>query len=128
MVGFNLAAVAGAHLTQGDGGKFLVTTFNSGSGKIFLILYAIAEYLAPLLMAIALWRSRSVPRWLAVLFFIGLAVAQQVPSAGAVEVLPLMLPFAVAMVLLASRIWSAAAITESSSQFPDVPSQPSLAS
>jgi hypothetical protein len=106
-----------------------VTTFNSGSGKAFLAVYAVAEYLAPLLMAIALLRSRGVPRWLAVFFFfIGLAVAQQVPSDGAVTVFLLMLPFAVAMILLAVRIWRDAAITEPDSQLVDVPLQPSLAS
>ena len=128
LVGFNLAAVASAHLTQGAGAKFLVTTFNSGSGKTFLTVYAIAEYLAPLLMGIALWRSRSVPRWLAVLFLIGLAVAQQVPSDGAVTVLLLMVPFAVAMVLLALRIWRDSAVMEPDSQLVDVRRHPTLAS
>ena len=60
-------------------------------------------------MGFALWRSRSVPRWLAVLFVVGLEVAQQVSSAGPVLVVLFMLPFAVAMVLLAARIWQAAA-------------------
>jgi hypothetical protein len=50
-----------------------------------------------------------VPRWLAVLFVIGLEVAQQASSAGPVVVLAMMLPFAVAMVLLAVRTWQAAA-------------------
>jgi hypothetical protein len=59
-------------------------------------------------MGVALWRSRSVPRWLAVLFFAGLEVAQQQISSGPVVVL-YMLPFAAAMVLLAARIWPAAA-------------------
>ena len=31
--------------------------------------YFLGIYLGPVLMGIALWRSRSVPRWLAVLFF-----------------------------------------------------------
>lgn len=128
LVGFNLAAVASSHLTQGAGARFLVTTFNSGPGKTFLTLYGIAEYLAPLLMAIALWRSRSVPRWLALLFFIGLAVAQQVPSAGPVKVLLFMLPFAVAMILLAWRIWGASAATATDFQLADVPRQPSMTS
>jgi hypothetical protein len=59
-------------------------------------------------MAFALWRSRSVPRWLAVLFSAGLEVAQQVASIGPVRVVLFMLPFAVATVLLAARIWQAA--------------------
>jgi hypothetical protein len=85
-----------------------VTTFNSGFGHVFLYAYFIGIYAAPALMGFALWRSRSVPRWLAVLFFIGLEVAQQQISAGIVVVL-YMLPFAAAMFLLAARIWQAAA-------------------
>ena len=56
----------------------------------------------------ALWRSRSVPRWLAALFVIGLYVAEYQSSGGAIVVL-YMLPFAAAMALLAARIWQAAA-------------------
>jgi ABC-type uncharacterized transport system permease subunit len=70
-------------------------------------VYFASECLAPLLMAIALWRSRTVPRWLAALFFVGLEVAQQIGSFGPIVVL-YMLPFAAAMVLLAARIWQAA--------------------
>jgi ABC-type uncharacterized transport system permease subunit len=58
-------------------------------------------------MGVALWRSRAVPRWLAVLFFAGLEIAQQQISSGPV-VIVYMLPFATAMVLLAARIWPAA--------------------
>jgi hypothetical protein len=104
----NLAAAATAHLSGGAAARFLVTTFNSGFGHVFLYAYFIGIYAAPALMGFALWRSGSVPRWLAVLFFIGLEVAQQQISAGIVVVL-YMLPFAVAMVLLAIRIWQAAA-------------------
>jgi hypothetical protein len=68
----------------------------------------------PVLMGLALWRSRSVPRWLAVLFFAGLEVAQQASSAGPV-VIVYMLPFAAAMILLAARIWQAAGAAPASS-------------
>jgi protein-S-isoprenylcysteine O-methyltransferase Ste14 len=50
-----------------------------------------------------------VARWLAVLFVIGLEVAQQQSSSGLVAVV-LMLPFGLAMVLLSARIWQAAAL------------------
>ena len=60
----------------------------------------------------ALWRSRAVPRWLAVLFFVGLEIAQQQISSGPV-VIVYMLPFAAAMALLAARIWQAAALPSS---------------
>jgi MFS family permease len=103
----NLAAAATAHTTPGAAAQFLVTTFNSGFGHGFSYAYFIGIYVAPLLMAVALWRSRAVPRWLAVLFFAGLEVAQQI-SSGPVVVL-YMLPFAAAMILLAARIWQPAA-------------------
>jgi len=109
LVGVNLAAAATAHMTQGAAARFLVTTFNSGFYNVFSALYFLAIVAAPVLMAFALWRSRSVPRWLAVLFLLGLEVAQQVPSAGPILVVLFMLPFAAAMVLLAARIWQAAA-------------------
>ena len=105
----SLAAVATAHVSQDAAARFLVTAFNSGFGHAFLYAYFIGIFAAPVLMGIALWRSRSVQRWLAVLFVIGLEVAQQASSAGPVLVVLLMLPFAVAMVLLAARIWQAAA-------------------
>ncbi len=108
LVGVNLAAASTAHITQGAAARFLVTTFNSEFEHVFSALYFLGIFVAPLLMAIALWRSRSVPRWLAVLFFVGLEVAQQMGSIGPIVVL-YMLPFAAAMVLLAARIWQAAA-------------------
>ena len=96
-------------MTQAAAARFLVTTFNSGFYNVFSALYFLAIVVAPVLMAFALWRSRVVPRWLAVLFLLGLEVAQQVPSAGPILVVLFMLPFAAAMVLLAARIWQAAA-------------------
>jgi hypothetical protein len=120
----NLAAAATAHLTRGGAAQFLITTFNSGFGHVFLYAYFIGIYLAPVLMGIALWRSRSVPRWLAVLFVAGLEVAQQVPSAGPVKVVLLMLPFAVAMVLLSARVWQAAAGPASHRDLPSDPASP----
>jgi len=107
-VGVNLAAAATAHVSR-VAARFLVTTFDSGFGHLFLYFYFAAIPIAAVLMGVALWRSRSVARWLAALFPISLIVAQQVPSAGVVVVVLLMLPFAVAMVLLAGRIWQAAA-------------------
>ncbi len=107
LVGVNLAAASTAHMTQGAAARFLVTTFNSGFDHVFSAVYFLGIFAAPLLMAIALWRSRSVPRWLAVLFFVGLEVAQQMGSIGPIVVL-YMLPFAAAMILLAVRIWQAA--------------------
>jgi len=104
----NLAAAATAHMSRGAAAQFLVTTFSSGFGHGFLYAYLVGQYAGPVLMGVALWRSRSVPRWLAGLFLIGLEAAQQASSAGPVVIL-YMLPFAAAMILLAARIWQAAA-------------------
>jgi hypothetical protein len=109
LVGVNLAAAATAHVSQDAAARFLVTSFNSGFEHVFSGVYFLGIFAAPLLMGFALWRSRSVPRWLAVLFVLGLEVAQQVPSAGPVLVVLVMLPFAAAMLLLAARTWQAAA-------------------
>jgi hypothetical protein len=106
-----LAAAATAHVSRDSAAKVLVAGFNSGFGHAFLYVYFVSEYLAPLLMGIALWRSRNVPRWLAALFFIGLEVAEGMSSMGPIVIL-YMLPFAAAMVLLAARIWQAAAVQD----------------
>ena len=111
----NLAAAATAHTTPGAAAQFLMTTFNSGFGQAFQYAYFIGIYAAPLLMGVALWRNQAVPRWLAVLFFAGLEVAQQQGSSGPVVIL-FMLPFAAAMVLLAARIWPAAPLPASQPQ------------
>ncbi len=108
LVGANLAAAATAHVSPEAAARFLVTTFSSEFGHVFVYLYFFSEYAAPVLLGFALWRSRSVPRWLAVLFTLGLEVAEAQSSSGIVAVL-FMLPFAAAMVLLAARIWQAAA-------------------
>ena len=103
------ASAATARMTQGTAARFLVTTFHSGFATAFLYAYFIGIVAAPVIMGVALWRSRSVPRWLAVLFTVSLEVAQQVQSKGIAVVLLYTLAFAVAMALLAARIWQAAA-------------------
>lgn len=109
LVGVNLAVAATAPISPDAAARFLVTSFNSEFSHIFAYyLYFASEYTAPLLMGFALWRSRSVPRWLAALFVVGFYVAEAQAAKGPVVIL-FMLPWAVAMVLLAARIWQAAA-------------------
>ena len=115
LVGYNLAAAATAHMPPDAAAQFLVTTFGSRAYQVFAAAYFISIFAAPVLMGFALWRSRRVPRWLAVLFFAGLEVAQQQISSGPVVIL-YMLPFAAAMVLLAARIWQAADLPASQPQ------------
>jgi hypothetical protein len=88
--------------------QFLVTSFNSASSHAFTYLYFLTEYTVPAVMGFALWRSRTVPRWLAALLTAGLEIAEAQSAKGPV-VIWFMLPFAVATVLLAARIWRAAA-------------------
>ena len=109
-VGLNLAAAASAQLNHGVAAQFLITNFNSGPGKAFTDIYAFGEIVAPIIMGIALWRSRSVPRWLAVLFAVGFELAAQTGSVGMARVLLQMALFALAMVLLAVRIWRSAPV------------------
>jgi hypothetical protein len=109
MVDFNLAAAATAHITQNAAARFLVTTFNSGFYHAFSYVYFIGIPLTFALVAVALWRSRRVPRWLAVLYFIGAEVAFQATSLGFLEVFLLMLPFVVATSLLSLYVWRSAA-------------------
>lgn len=113
LVGYNLAAAATAHMSPDAAAPFLVTTFGSRAYQVFAAIYFISIFSGPVLMGYALWRSRSVPRWLAVLFFAGLELAQQLGSIGPARVILLTLPFAVAMVLLAAWIWRAAALPPS---------------
>jgi hypothetical protein len=107
LVGVNLAAAASAHMTREAAAQFLVTSFNSAPSQAFTYCYFFTEYTAPVVMGFALWRSRTVPRWLAVLFTAGLEIAEAQSAQGPV-VIWFMLPFAAAMVLLAARIWQAA--------------------
>jgi hypothetical protein len=114
----SLAAAAAAPVSRGAAANLLVTAFNSEFGHVFTYVYFASEFLAPLLMGIALWRSRAVPRWLAALFFVGLQVAELMGSYGPI-VIVYMLPFAAAMVLLAARIWSAAAPSQDRGRIPE---------
>ena len=106
--GISLAAAASAHIARGAAARFLVTSFGSVPSHVVEYVYFASEYAAPIVMGVALWRSRAVPRWLAVLFTAGLEVAESMGAIGPKVVL-FMLPFAVAMILLAARIWRAAA-------------------
>jgi hypothetical protein len=108
LVGVNLAAAASAHMTQTAAARFVVTSFGSVPAQVAEYVYFAGEYTAPVLMGFALWRSRAVPRWLAVLFAVGLELAEAMGSYGPIVVL-FMLPFAAAMTLLAAWIWRAAA-------------------
>jgi hypothetical protein len=108
LVNYNLAATATAHLSRDVAARYLVATFTSWPGKAIVVGYLGGLVVASILMLIALWQSRSVPRWLIFLFAIGLTLGATAPP-GPISI-ALQLPFAAAMILLASRIWQMAAL------------------
>jgi hypothetical protein len=107
-VGINVAAAATAHVTGDAAARIVVANFNSPAGKAFTDAYAFGEVFAPIIMGVALWRSRRVPLWLAVLFAAGFELAEQTASVGIGRVVLQMAPFAIAMVLLAVPMWRSA--------------------
>lgn len=107
LVGINLAAAATARTSPDAAARFLMTAFNSGAGQFFTYLYFAGEFTAPFLMGFALWRSRRVPPWLAALFAVGFGVAEAQSAKGPI-VIAWMMPWGIAMALLAARIWQAA--------------------
>lgn len=107
LVGVDLAAAATARTSPDAAARFLVTAFNSGAGQLFTYVYFVSEFAAPVVMGFALWRSRRVPLWLAALFAVGFDVAVAQSAKGPI-VIAWMLPWGIAMILLAVRIWQAA--------------------
>jgi hypothetical protein len=57
--GIDLAAAAAAHVSSDAAARLLVTNFNSGPGQTFTGVCAFSELAAPVIMGVALWRSRS---------------------------------------------------------------------
>jgi hypothetical protein len=107
-VGINVAAAATAHVTRDAAARIVVANFNSPAGKAFTDAYVFGEVFAPIIMGVALWRSRRVPHWSAVLFAAGFELAEQTASVGIARVVVQMTPFAIAMVLLSVLIWRSA--------------------
>jgi hypothetical protein len=105
-VGLNLVAAATAHVPRRAAAAGCQFQFGARPGIHGRL--AFSEIVAPIIMGVALWRSGRVSRWLAVLFAVGLELAEQTGSVGPPRVILQMTPIAVAMVLLAIRIWRAA--------------------
>jgi hypothetical protein len=104
LVGFNIATAASAHLEASDAAQFIARSFSSKAGEAFLNIFFIGNIAALVLMAIALWRSRSVPRWTAILLPVTFEVAASAP-AGPIAI-PLMVPFLVVSIVIARAIWN----------------------
>jgi hypothetical protein len=103
LVGFNLAAAATAHTSPPAAAQVLLSADTSTACALLLVCYLGGGLVAIGLTTSVLWRSALVPRWLPVLFGVGLIVAAA--SQPGFVAIPMQLPFAAAMVLLARRIW-----------------------
>ena len=90
-------------LPERDAAGFLVAAqHDSHIALAFGPTYLVGLPLASLLMSVALWRSKAVPRWTAVLFAVGMLAALSAPTGpvgGAV-----CLPLALALCSLAGRL------------------------
>jgi hypothetical protein len=105
LIGFDLAAAATVHMSSAAA-QILVSANTAAAAWVFFIGYFAGLPVAIILTGIALWRSRAIPRWLPVLFVVGLVLGALAPP-GIVSV-PLSLPFVIVMMLLARRIWDTA--------------------
>ena len=103
LVGFNLATAVSAFTTPDTSAAFLVRSFTSNVGRLFLFTYLLGLAVALVLLAIAVWRSRCMPRWLPILLAVAWEVASSAPAGW--TALPLMLPFAAAMLLVTTYVW-----------------------
>jgi hypothetical protein len=103
LIGYVLAAASTAHTARGDATQVLVSANTSALWYVFLVTYIGGLLLATILIAIALWRSGIVRRWLPALFVVGIVVGALAPL-GFIAI-PMMLPLAVAMAPLAVRLW-----------------------
>lgn len=102
LTGFNLATAISAHLPATQAARFIARSFSSTTGEAFLNVYFIGNIVALILMGVALWRSRSVPRPVAVLLLFTFELAAFAPAGP--EAIPLMAPFLVISVLIARVI------------------------
>jgi hypothetical protein len=106
--GFNVAAAVSPGVPRQAAAAFLVATFTSAVGRLLFVVYLTGMLVGAVVAGVALWRSRRVPKWLAVLFPCGLAAATFAPVG--IVALPIQLPFAVAMLVLGIHVWRDAAV------------------
>jgi len=106
LVGYDLAAAAVAHTTHDAAIQVLVAANRGWTFDLVFVCYIGGLVFATLLTAVALWRSGAAPRWLTMLFVLGVALGAAAP-AGIVSV-PLQLPVSVALIALSIRIWNTA--------------------
>lgn len=103
LIGYDLAAAASANTTPAGAEQVLVSANRGWPFDVVFVGYLGGLAAATVLTAVALWRSPVVPRWLPVLFVLGVLLGALAP-AGIVSI-PLQLPITIALTALAVRIW-----------------------
>jgi hypothetical protein len=106
LAGFNLATAVSAGLPATQAADFVARSFSAKAGEAFLNTYFLGNIVALVLMAVALWLSRNVPWWLAILLPVTFELVGFAP-AGPVAI-AWMLPFLILSAELARRIWTQA--------------------
>ena len=106
-----LAEAAAVHPAVNVAGRIWVHVDASPLANTLSVVYFFGWMVAIVLAAIALWRSRAIPRWAAVVFAVAYLVSNFTgPGATGVVV---SLPFVAIMAYLAFRVWQTTAPTSS---------------
>jgi hypothetical protein len=104
-----LAEAAAVHPAATLAGRMWVHIDSSAFANTLGVLYFFGWMVAIVLAAIALWRSRAVPGWLAVVFAVAYIVSN-FSSPGVIPGVPESLPFLAVMGYLALLVWRNAAL------------------
>ena len=102
LINLNVAGAVRANASQDAAAQVLLADNTALTPTAALVVYIGGLVLASVLLGAALWRARSIPRWLSALFSPSLILAAASPP-GPAGVL-LAVPFAVVMIMLAVRV------------------------
>jgi biotin carboxylase len=119
-----LAEAAAVHPAATVAGKIWVHVDTSPFANTLAVVYFFGWMVAIVLAAIALWRSRAVPRWTAALFVIAYLVSN-FASPGVIPGVPESLPFVAIMLYLGVRVWQTPDSTKKRSPTETHPLKPS---
>jgi hypothetical protein len=115
-----LAEAAAVHPAATVAGRMWVHIDSSPLASTLGVLYFFGWMVAIVLAAIALWRSRAVPRWLAVVFAVA-NVVSNFSSPGVIPGVPESLPFVAVMGYLALLVWRNATLDHQTAAFSAAP-------
>lgn len=115
-----LAEAAAVHPATTVAGRMWVHIDSSPLASTLGVLYFFGWMVAIVLAAIALWRSRAVPRWLAVVFAVAYIVSN-FSSPGVIPGVPESLPFVAVMGYVALLVWRNATLDPQTAAFSAAP-------